>query len=100
MQDLTPLFFSMPQFPGCEQKIAQLNKLIKEDNPQQWLGVMNSYYVNEDYVNGFIANYGLTLPILFDKNNTIYRAYDVYASPYFVKVNQQGKIISRSDQIH
>lgn len=89
----------MPQFPDCEQKIAQLNKLIKEDSSQQWLGVVNSYYVNEDYVRSFVENFGLKLPILFDNNNTIYRAYDVYASPYFVKVDQQGKIISRSDQV-
>jgi len=61
--------------------------------------VINSYYVNEDYVKGFIDKSALTMPILFDQNNTIYRAYDVYASPYVIKVNRQGKIVSRSDQI-
>ncbi len=90
----------MPQFPGCEQKIADLNKLIKADANQQWLAVVNSYYVNEDYVKDFVANFELTLPILFDTNNTIYRAYDVYASPYLIKVNRNGKILSRSDQIN
>jgi len=89
----------MPQFPECEQKIAKLNKLIKEEPSKQWLAVINSYYVNEDYVKGFIDKSALTMPILFDQNNTIYRAYDVYASPYVIKVNRQGKIVSRSDQI-
>ncbi len=89
----------MPQFPECEQKIAQLNKLVKEDTSKQWLAVINSYYVNEDYVKGFIDKFALELPILFDHNNTIYRAYDVYASPYLIKVNRQGKIVSRSDLI-
>jgi len=87
----------MPQFPECEKKIRQLNKLIKEDPSKQWLAVINSYYVTEDYVRAFIDKFSLTLPILFDHNNTIYQAYDVYASPYVIKVNRQGKITSRSD---
>jgi peroxiredoxin len=90
----------MPQFPECEQKIARLNKLIKEDKSKQWLAVINSYYVNEDYVKGFIDKFALTMPILFDHNNTIYRAYDVYASPYLIKVNQQGIIESRSSEFN
>jgi peroxiredoxin len=90
----------MPQFPGCEQKIARLNNLIKEDRSKQWLAVINSYYVNEDYVKGFIDKFALTMPILFDHNNTIYRAYDVYASPYLIKVNQQGIIESRSSEFN
>jgi len=90
----------MPQFPGCEAKIAQLNKLMKVDNKREWLAVVNSYYVNEDYVKDFVKKFDLKLPIIFDQNNQIYRAYDVYASPYQIKVNRQGFIESRSDSIN
>jgi peroxiredoxin len=90
----------MPQFPNCEAKIAQLNELITADNSRQWLAVINSYYVNEDYVKDFVEKYELKLPILFDQDNQIYRAYDVYASPYQIKVNRQGVIESRSDLLH
>jgi len=90
----------MPHFPDCEDKIAQLNKRIKADSSQQWLGVVNSYYVNEEYAQGFVSKFALTLPVIFDHNNKIYRAYDVYASPYQIKINHQGIIESRSDSMN
>ena len=86
----------MPHFPGCEEKIALLNQLIKADSSRQWLAVVNSYYVNEDFAKDFVKKFALKLPILFDNDNTIYRGYDVYASPYQIKVNRQGFIESRS----
>jgi len=71
--------------------------LIKADESRQWLGVVNSYYVNEEFAQQFAERFALTLPLLFDQENTIYRAYDVYASPYLIKINHQGIIESRSD---
>ena len=90
----------MPQFPGCEAKISQLNELVKADSSRQWLAVVNSYYVNEDYAKDFVKKFDLKLPVLFDQENTIYRAYDVYASPYQIKVNSQGVIESRGDLLN
>jgi peroxiredoxin len=87
----------MPHFPDCEAKLAQVNELIKADESRQWLGVVNSYYVNEEFAQQFAERFALTLPLLFDQENTIYRAYDVYASPYLIKINHQGIIESRSD---
>ena len=86
----------MPHFPGCEAKLAQLNKLMAADHSRQWLGVINSYYVNEEYAQQFSEKFSiLNYRLLFDQDNTIYRAYDVYASPYLIKVNQLGLIESR-----
>jgi len=87
----------MPHFPDCEEKLAQVNELIKADKSRQWLGVVNSYYVNEEFAQQFAERFSLKLPLLFDQDNTIYRAYDVYASPYLIKINQQGVIESRND---
>jgi len=87
----------MPHFPDCEAKLAQVNELIKADESRQWLGVVNSYYVNEEFSQQFAEKFALKLPLIFDKDNTIYRAYDVYASPYLIKINHQGIIESRSD---
>jgi peroxiredoxin len=89
----------MPHFPGCEEKLTQLNKLVAADNKRQWLGVVNSYYVNEEYAQGFADTFNLKIPLLFDQDNTIYRAYDVYASPYLIQINQLGFIESRGDVI-
>lgn len=90
----------MPHFPDCEAKLAQLNQLMKADNSRQWLGVVNSYYVNEEFSQQFADKFFLKLPLIFDQDNAIYRAYDVYASPYLIKINQQGVIESRSDVLN
>lgn len=87
----------MPHFPDCEAKLTHVNTLMKADNTRQWLGVVNSYYVNEEFAQQFADKFSLELPLIFDQDNTIYRAYDVYASPYQIKVNQQGVIESRSE---
>ena len=90
----------MPHFPACEAKLAQLNELMAADSNNQWLGVVNSYYVNKEYVQQFSDRFKLKLPLLFDQDNTIYRAYDVYASPYLIKINQLGLIESRGDVLY
>lgn len=90
----------MPHFPDCEAKLAQVNELMKADNSRQWLGVVNSYYVNEEFAQQFSEKFSLKLPLIFDQDNAIYRAYDVYASPYLIKINRQGLIESRSDVLN
>jgi peroxiredoxin len=90
----------MPHFPDCEGKLAKVNELIKADNSRQWLGVVNSYYVNEEFAQQFAEKFSLKLPLIFDQGNAIYRAYDVYASPYLIKINKQGLIESRSDVLN
>ena len=90
----------MPHFPNCEAKLVQLNELIKTDDSRQWLGVVNSYYVNEEYAQQFAEKYSLKLPLLFDHDNSIFKAYQVYASPYHIKINRQGFIESRSDLLN
>lgn len=90
----------MPHFPNCEAKLVQLNELIKTDNSRQWLAVVNSYYVNEEFAQQFAEKFSLKLPLLFDHDNSIFKAYQVYASPYHIKVNRQGFIESRSDLLN
>lgn len=90
----------MPHFPDCESKLAQVNELIKADNSRHWLGVVNSYYVNEEFAQQFAEKFSLKLPLIFDQDNEIYRVYDVYASPYLIKINRQGLIESRSDVLN
>lgn len=90
----------MPHFPDCAAKLRQVNELIMADKSRQWLGVVNSYYVDEAYALAFSKTFTLKLPLIFDQDNSIYRAYDVYASPYQVKINKQGIIESRGDLLN
>jgi len=90
----------MPHFPNCEAKFGQLNELIKANDSRQWLGVVNSYYANEKSAQQFAEKFSLKLPLLFDHDNSIFKAYQVYASPYQIKVNRNGLIESRSDLLN
>ena len=90
----------MPHFPNCEAKLGQLNELINTNDSRQWLGVVSSYYVNEEYAQQFAEKFSLKLPLLFDHDNSIFKSYQVYASPYHIKVNRQGVIESRSDLLN
>lgn len=90
----------MPQFPGCEAKLQQLQNLIKEDNSRQWLGVVNSYYVTEAVAQEFASAFKLTLPLVFDHNNHIFKAYQVHATPYQVDIAKGGQLVYRGDTIH
>ena len=85
----------MPHYPECEEKLEQLNTLIKQDSSRQWIGVINSYYVDVEYAQNFAKKFALKLPLLFDHDNTIYRAFDVYASPYQIKIDRHAIIQSR-----
>ncbi|MDP2562661.1 peroxiredoxin [Psychrobium sp. 1_MG-2023] len=87
----------MPQFPNCESKLKKLKKLVADNPQRKWLGVVNSYYVDEAYVKQFSNKFELKIPLAFDAENAIYKAYDVYASPYQIKVNHLGRIELRSD---
>lgn len=86
----------MPQFPGCEGKLKALNTLIERDSSRQWIGVINSYYVNDEYAQDFAKKFALKFPLVFDHDNTIFRAFDVYASPYQIKIDRHAMIKSRS----
>ncbi len=87
----------MPHFPHCEAQIEQLNKQVARDKDNHWLAVINSYYVDEPLTRDFVARFALKLPVIFDRDNSISKAYGVFASPYQVAINRDGTITSRGD---
>jgi peroxiredoxin len=89
----------MPHFPGCEDKIAQLNQLVASTPERQWLGVVNSYYVNAEAVEPFRQRFKLTLPLMFDHEHKVFGAFDVHATPYQIDISIGGVLKSRGDQI-
>lgn len=87
----------MPQLPGCEAKLSALNKQIAADDSRHWLGVISSYYVSEDVARVFTEKFKLSLPLIFDTDNTIFKAFDVHATPYVIDLSKEGLIASRGD---
>lgn len=90
----------MPHFPGCEAKLEQLNQLVANDSSRQWLGVVNSYYVNKDVAQQFRDKFQLKLPLVFDVDNRIFQSFGVHASPYQIDISRSGDIRSRGPDIH
>ena len=90
----------MPHFPNCEVKLKQLNELVSKKPDRHWVGVINSYYVTEQSAKKFVQDFGINIPLFFDQDNAVFKAYDVYATPYQVDINRDGFIIKRSDTIH
>ena len=90
----------MPHYPLCEEKLAKVNKLVKSDHSRNWIGVISSFYVDQNIAKTFAEKFALNLPLIFDIDNVIFKAYDIYATPYQVNVNTSGLIATRSDIIH
>lgn len=90
----------MPHFPGCEAKLNALNDLVASDTSREWLGVVSSYYVNEEIAQGFRDKFQLKLPLIFDTDNQIYQSYGVHASPYQIDISREGNIRSRGAELH
>lgn len=88
----------MPHFPGCEAKLEQLNKQVNADSSRYWLGVVNSYYVDESVAKQFGDKFELALPLLFDTDNKAFQAYGVHATPYYIDIAQSGSIAYRGDE--
>lgn len=87
----------MPQLPGCEAKLASLNEKIAADDSRHWVGVISSYYVSEDVARVFSDKFKLSLPLIFDTDNKIFKAFDVHATPYVIDLSSDGLIASRGD---
>ena len=88
-----------PHFPGCEAKLQQLNKRVAQDTSARWLGIVNSYYVNEAVVRSFADTNQLSLPLVFDTDNSVVATYGVFATPYRVSIDAAGQIIYRGESL-
>lgn len=84
----------MPHFPDCERQLAKLNK-IQYDQNTLFVAVVNGFYVDENHVNQFIQKHRLTMPVIWDKHNRIFKQYGVFETPLKISINPQGEIIQR-----
>ena len=90
----------MPHFPDCEAKLKILNDLVANDTSREWIGIVSSYYVNEEIAQQFRDKYQLKMPLIFDTDNQIFQSYGVHASPYQIDIDSEGIIRSRGAKIH
>lgn len=90
----------MPHFPGCEAKLKALNNLVASDASREWIGIVSSYYVNEEIAQQFADKFQLKMPLIFDTDNQIFQSYGVHASPYQIDIDSEGVIRTRGAKIH
>ena len=89
----------MPHFPECEAKLATLNKQMAASTSRQWIGVVNSYYVDQSVARQFAKSFELKLPLIFDADNRIFQQYGVHATPYQIDITAQGRVDRRGPDI-
>ncbi|MDO6525946.1 redoxin domain-containing protein [Motilimonas sp. 1_MG-2023] len=87
----------MPHFPGCEEKIAKLNKQVAAKPQANWVGFISSFYVDQGITEAFRDKYHIKIPLVFDLDNKEFQQYQVFATPYLIRLDNEHKIVERGD---
>ncbi len=87
----------MPHFPNCESKLQNLVQHMENNKGSHWVGVMSPFYVDEAIAKDFVKRMDLTMPVIFDHGNELFRSYGVYATPYQIDIGRHGKLLTRKD---
>lgn len=80
--------------PPCRAEMPDMQKLYEEqETPVEILAVnLTDTEVSEEDVEGFIADFGLTFPILMDTNSEVADKYRVQAYPTSYMIDTEGRI--------
>ncbi|UTV27415.1 peroxiredoxin family protein [Photobacterium atrarenae] len=89
----------MPQFPDCEQKLAQWRAQVQDSPQRQWVGVISGFYIDESIARAFAEKHTLDVPVVFDVDNQLFQQYGVHATPYQIDIGADGSLVSRGEQI-
>lgn len=80
--------------PPCRAEMPDMQKLYEEQEvPVEILAVnLTPTEQNEENVVNFIADLGLTFPVLMDKNSEVAEEYKVQAYPTSYMIDSEGRI--------
>lgn len=80
--------------PPCRAEMPDMQKLYKEQEvPVEILAVnLTKTEANEENVADFVADYGLTFPILLDRESEVSDKYRVQAYPTSYMIDSEGRI--------
>lgn len=84
--------------PPCKEEMPDMETLYKENKENDFvvLGVnMTNTESSEEKVAAFVEEYGLTFPILMDKNGKVSHAYELLSYPTTYFIDSDGIIRSK-----
>lgn len=87
----------MPHFPDCEEKIAKLNAQVAAKPEANWIGFISSFYVDQGIAEAFRDKFGIKIPLVFDLENRVLQQYQVFATPYLIRLDDEHQIVYRGD---
>ncbi|WP_102344942.1 TlpA family protein disulfide reductase [Bacillus sp. Marseille-P3661] len=79
--------------PPCRAEMPDMEKVYKEMDNVEILAVnLTDSEQNEEVVEEFVADFGLTFPILMDRNSEVASMYRVQAYPTSYMIDSNGRI--------
>ncbi len=83
--------------PPCRAEMPHMQDFYEQHDTKVEVVAVNltSAEKNKESINGFIMEYGLTFPILLDRNGEIGRQYQAYTIPTSYFIDSNGIIVKK-----
>ena len=84
--------------PNCENELAEFNRLVKKHGDKvKFVQVLKAYYTDKDTILGYNKKFNIDVPTVWDTDNRIFSNYGVFANPYVVLLDKNGRVSFRRD---
>lgn len=80
----------------CKEEMPAFERLRQQLDPARFALVTITTDLQRDGIKHFLANLNVQLPVLFDEDQDVSRAYLVRALPTTVLIDRQGTLVGRA----
>ena len=80
----------------CKEEMPAFERLRQRLDPERFVLVTITTDLQRDGIKHFLANLNVQLPVLFDEDQDVSRAYLVRALPTTVLIDRQGTLVGRA----
>lgn len=80
----------------CKEEMPAFERLRQRLDPERFALVTITTDMQRDGIKHFLANLNVQLPVLFDEDQDVSRAYLVRALPTTVLIDRQGTVVGRA----
>jgi len=94
----TMLLFWMTTCAGCREEMPVLDSYMKKAKVEDLVALTVNVAGNEAVTRSFIAGQNVSLPVLIDKDKTVYEKFSVVAFPTVFIINPDGIITAIKEQ--
>ena len=91
----TYLLFWSSSCVSCKEGMSVLEEVYRKSRDGGFSIVAVNVYQDGETISRFIADLGLTYPVLLDKSGEVAAAYDVYAVPVAYVIDSDGALLDK-----